>query len=108
MCILVVKNDKYGKPLRSKSRILVLGDFEDRLYQNPQRYAPVLKYSSLSLLTAKAVGDKRILQQGDCKNAFCNTTLPDIEVTVIRPPIGDPYLQEGEYWLLKKTMYGLR
>ena len=42
MCVLVVKNNKYGKPLRTKSRIVVLGDFEDHLYQKPQRYAPVL------------------------------------------------------------------
>ena len=33
MCILVVKNDKDGKQLRSKYRIVVLGNFEDRLYQ---------------------------------------------------------------------------
>ena len=61
MCVLVVKNYKYGKPLRAKSQIVVLGDFEDRLYQKYQRYAPVLKYISLRLLTAKAVGDKRML-----------------------------------------------
>ena len=58
MCILVVKNDKDGEPLRANSRIFVLGNFEYRLYQNPQRYAPVLKYSSLCLLTAKSVGEK--------------------------------------------------
>ena len=94
MCVLVVKNDKDRKPLRAKSRIVVLGDFEDRIYQKSQRYAPVLKYSSLCLLTAKSVGDKRILQQCDCKNAFCNATLPGNEVTVIIPPIGDPDFQE--------------
>ena len=107
MCVLVVKNNKDEKPLCAKSRIVVLGNFGDRLYQNPQRYAPVLKYSSLRLLTDKAVGNKRILQQVDCKNAFYNSTLPDNEVTVIRPPIGDPAFQEYEYWLLKKTLYGL-
>ena len=108
MCILVVKNDKDGKPLRAKSRIVVLGNSEDRLYQKFQRYAPVLKYRSLRLLTDKAVGDKRILQQGDCKNAFCNATLPDNEVTVTRPQIGDPAFREDECWLLNKTLYGLR
>ena len=107
MCVLVVKNDKYGKPLRAKSRIVVLGNFEDRIYQKSQRYAPLLKYSSLRLLTAKAVGDKRILQKVDCKNAFCNATLLDNEVTFIRPTIGNPSFQEDEYWLLKKTLYGL-
>ena len=108
MCVLVVKNEKDRKPLRAKSRILVLGNFEDHLYQKPQRYAPVLKYSCLRLLTAKSVGDKRIHQQGDLKNAFCNATLPDNDVTAIRPPIVDPAFQENEYWLLKKTLYGSR
>ena len=107
MCVLVVKNDKDGKPLRAKYRILVVGDFKDSLYQKSQRYAPVLKYISLRILTAKAVGGKRILQQVDYKNTFCNVTLPDDEVTVIRHPIGDSDFQEDEYWLLKKTLYGL-
>ena len=34
--------------------------------------------------------------------------MPDNEVTVIRPPIGYPAFQEDEYWLPKKTLYGLR
>ena len=104
MCIVVVKNNKDGKPLRAKSRIVVLGNFEDRLYQNYQRYAPVIKYSSLRLLTDKAVGYKHILQQGYCKNAFFNATLPEDEVTVIQPPIGNPYFQEDKHWLLEKTI----
>ena len=77
MCVLVVKNDKGGKQLRAKSRIVVVGNFEDRLYQKSQRYALVFKYSSLRLLTAKSVVDKRILQKGGCNNAFYNSTLPD-------------------------------
>ena len=77
MCVLVMKNDIDGKPLCAKSQIVVLGNFGDRLYQKSQRYALLLKYRSLHLLTAKAVGDKRILQQGDSKNALCNATLLD-------------------------------
>ena len=108
MFILVVKNYKDSKPLRSKSRIVVLGKFDELLYQKSQRYAPVIRYSSLRLLTAKAVWEKRILQQGYCNNAFWNTTLTDNRVTVIKPPIGDLAFQEDEYWLLKKMLYGLR
>ena len=94
MCVLVVKNNKDGKPLRAKSRIVVLGNFEDCLYKKPQRYDPVLKYSSLRLLRAKSVGNKSILQQGDCKNTFCNATLPENEATVTRPSIFDTAFQE--------------
>ena len=67
MCVFVVENEKDGKPLCAKSRIVNMGNFEDGLYENSQLYPPVLKYSSLRLLTAKAVGDKHILQQGDIR-----------------------------------------
>jgi len=108
MCVLVVKTDRDGKPNRAKSRIVVLGNHEDWVYSKSKHYAPVLKYDSLRLLTAKAVSNRRVLQQGDCKNAFCNATLPEDETTVIRPPAGDPAFKNDEYWLLKKTLYGLR
>jgi hypothetical protein len=102
------KPDKDGKPHRAKSRIVVLGNHEDRYWSKSQRYAPVLKYTSLRLLASKAVECKRILQRGDCKNAFCQAYLPDDECTVVRPPVGDPGYAKDEYWLLKKTLYGLR
>ena len=108
MCIFVAKRDKDGRPDRAKSRIVVLGNYEERVYSKSARYAPVLKYSSLRLLTSKAVGDRRVLQQADCKNAFCNATLPDDERMAVRPPVGDPGYAKDEYWLLNKTLYGLR
>eukprot|EP00956_Cyclotella_meneghiniana_P029162 scaffold69885_cov36-Cyclotella_meneghiniana.AAC.5 len=107
-CSLVIKPDKDSNPVRAKSRIVVLGNFEDRYYTKSQRYAPVLKYSSLRLLCSNAVNNKRILQQGDCKNAFCHARLPDDDLTVVRPPIGDPEYNNDTYWLLNKTLYGLR
>ena len=108
MCVLVLKNEKDVKPLHANYHIVFLGRFGDRLYKKSQWYAPVIKYSYLYLLTTKTVRDKRILQQGYCNNAFCNANLPYDEVTVIRPPIGDPDFQDDEYWLLNKTLYGLR
>ena len=93
MCVLVVNNDKYGKPFHAKSRIIVLGNFKDRLHCKLQRYAPVLEYTSLCLLSAKVVGDKSIFQQVDCKRELCNAQLPNDEVTVIRLPIGGPAFQ---------------
>ena len=61
-----------------------------------------MKYSSLRILAAKAVGEKFILQQGDFKNAFFNATLPNDEITVIRPPIGDPYFKTMSTGSLRK------
>ena len=70
MCVLCIKSDKNGNPLRAKSRIVVLGNHEDKYYAKSEWYAPMLTYLLLYLLVAKAVSAKRVLQQGDCKNAF--------------------------------------
>ena len=108
MCVLVIKTDEHGLPDRAKSRIVVLGNLEDRCWGKHERAAPVLKYSSLRLMVSGAIERRRKLKQADYKNAFCNPTLPDDEITIIRPPLGDPDAQPGEYWLLQKTLYGLR
>ena len=55
-----------------------------------------------------AVENRRLLKQGDCKNAFCNGDLPKDEITIVRPPSGDPSASKHEFWLLEKTLYGLR
>ena len=94
-----------GQP-HAKSRIVVLGNLKDRYYTKLQCYAPILKYSSLHLLCAQAVGDGRVLQQ-DCKNEFWNTTLPEEELTVIWTLLGDSRYSKDNYWLLNKTLYGL-
>ncbi len=108
MCVLVIKTDEHGQPDCAKSRIVVLGNLEGRTWGKHECAAPVLKYSSLRLMVSAAIARHRKLKQADYKNAFCNPTLPDDKVTIIRPPLGDPDAQSGEYWLLKKTLYGLQ
>jgi hypothetical protein len=53
----------------------------------------------MRLIVSMAVEQRRTLQQGNCKNEFCQGMLPLDEITIIKPPIGDP--------LLKRTLYGL-
>jgi hypothetical protein len=55
-----------------------------------------------------AVQQRHTLKQGDCKNAFCQSVLPLDEITIVKPSIGDPNATKDEYWLLKRTLYGLR
>ena len=90
-----------------KKCIVVLGNHEDCYLECSKHHAPVLRYSILRLLITKAVSEKRTIQQGDCKKAFCNAALPEDKVTAIWPPIGNPTFHNDEYWLLKKTSYGL-
>jgi len=108
MCVLTIKPDEMLRPHRAKARIVVLGNHEDRIWTKSEKYAPVLRPDSLRLLTSMAVERRRTLKQGDCKNAFCQGILPPDEITIVKPPIGDPDAKEGEYWLLKRTLYGLR
>ena len=108
MCVLVVKMDEHGKPDRSKSRIVVLGNLEARTWGKHEPAASVMKYPSLCMMVSGAVEQHCKLKQADYKNPFCNPTLPDDETTIIHPPLGDPDATPGEYWLLKKTLYGLR
>ncbi len=55
-----------------------------------------------------AVQQRLTLKQSDCKNTFCQGILPQDETTIVKPPIGDPDTKKDEYWLLKRTLYGLR
>ncbi len=48
------------------------------------------------------------MKQGNYKNAFCQGILPLEEITIARPPSGDPDAAKDEYWLLQKTLYRLR
>jgi len=108
MCVLSIKKDEMFNPLRAESRIVVLGNHEDRVWTKPEKYAPILRPDSMRLMVSLAVEKCRNLKQGDCKNAFCQGILPDDEITIVKPPIGDPDADKDEYWLLKKTLYGFR
>ena len=108
MCVFTIKTDEFSKPVRAKSRIVVLGNHETTPWTKSDCYAPVTPQHSVRLLAAQAVLHRTVLKQGDCKNAFCHPTIPDDEITVVRPPVGCPRSKPGTYWKLKKTLYGLR
>jgi hypothetical protein len=103
-----VKKDENGLPVRAKSRIVVLGNLEETIWSKSDVHAPVIRKESDHLLTTMAVERGRIQKQGDCKNAFCHPILPNDEIVIVRPLPGCPISKPGEYWLLRKTLYGLR
>jgi hypothetical protein len=59
-------------------------------------------------MTSMAVQSGRREKQGDCKNAFCQSYLPNDETIIISPPKRCPVSKIGHLWLLRKTLYGLR
>ena len=108
MCVLTIKRDENLLPHRAKSRIVALGNHEDRVWSKSDKFAPVLWSDSLRFLVSMAIQHRCPLRQGDCKNAFCQGILPADEVTIVRPPAGAPDVDPDEYWLLLRTLYGLR
>ena len=89
------------RPHHAKARIVILGNHKDRIWTKSEKYAPVLHPDTLRLIVSFAIQQQRTLKQGYCKNAFCILTLD--EITIIKPPIGNPTTKKDEYWLLKRT-----
>ena len=108
MAFLVIKYDGDYNTHRAKSHIVVLDNHEDRTFNNYQPFAPVLSYYSLRTRTSKAIEKMRILQQGDFKNTFYNALPPEVEITIVFPPLGNSDSSPDDFWLLRKSLYGLR
>jgi hypothetical protein len=107
MVVQTVKPDEFGNPIRAKSHIIALENYEDTPWMKSDKYAPVILKESCRLLTSLAVGLDRTQKQGDCKNAFCHPILPDNIRVIVRPLAGCPLSKPCELWFLRKTLYGL-
>lgn len=108
MAISTIKYDQDGKPKRAKYRIVVLGNFDPHNWSKSDVYSPVISLMHLRLLITIAVKRNRIVKQGDVKQAFVQSYLPPHEKYVIRPPAGCPYSKPNTYWLLLRTLNGLK
>jgi len=97
MCTFVVKHTN-GVPTRAKSRIVVLGNLEQRPWTKADCFSPVISIPMIRFLTALAVQHGRTLKQADCKFTFIQASLPPDEHTIVKPPIGCPFSKPGQYW----------
>ena len=108
MAISTIKYDEFGKPKRAKYRIVALGNQEQHPWLRSDMYASVMNLLEVQILTALCVRNKCTLKSRDVKQAFCQATLPDNKQYVLCPPPGCPLTPPNSYWLLKRTLYGLR
>jgi hypothetical protein len=92
MCVLTIKKDKNLRPLHAKSRIVVLGNHEERVWKKREKISPVLCQDSLRFLTSMAVASLRPFRQGDCKNTFCQGILPPDEISIAFLPTSEAAL----------------
>ena len=108
MAISTIKYDENRKPKRAKYRIVALGNLDPHEWTKSDVYAPVMSLLEVRLLASMAVRDQCVLQAGDVKQAFVQSKLPKDEVYVLRPPAGCPKTPPNSYWLLKRSLYGLK
>jgi hypothetical protein len=71
-------------------------------------FTSVIRQDTHHFLISLALEKHCALLQGDCKNAFCECILPPEEIMILCPPSSDLEDDPQEYWLLQKTLYGLR
>jgi hypothetical protein len=107
MNIFTIKTNSDGNLKQAKSQIVVLGNRDPIDWSKANCYAPVASQMIVHLMMALAVRNHTTLKQADCKNAFCNSVLPNDEPTVICPLPHCPTLKPNMYWHLKKTLYRL-
>jgi len=108
MAISTIKFDEHNQPKRAKYRIVVLGNLDPHLWSKSDCYSPVMSLFELRLMTALAIRHKCYLKNGDFKQAFVQATLPPDETYILRPPHGCHLTPPNTYWMLKRTLYGLK
>jgi hypothetical protein len=87
MCVFTIKLNKMMNSHCAKSCIVVLGNSKDRIWSKPDKYTPILHPDTIRLIVSMAIERQCTLQQGDCKNAFCQRILPLNEITIVTPPL---------------------
>ena len=108
MAISTLKYDEQGKPKRAKWRIVALGNLDPHEWDSNACFAPVISLLEIRMMASLAVHHKRVLKNADFKQAFVQAVLPDDEKYVLKPPPGCPRTNAKTYWLLKRTLYGLK
>jgi len=107
MAIATIKYDEFNRLKRAKYRIVVLGNHDYHTWSKESMAAPVMSQLELHLLTSLAIHHKRVLKNCDIKQAFVQSSLPDDEIYVVRPPAGCPKSPPGTCWHLLRSLYGL-
>ena len=107
MNLFIIKPSIDGYLNRAKSRIVALGNLEQRTWSQEDKYSLVLSSTAARLLVSMAVNDGQRLKQVDYKNAFCNSILPDDEICIVQILAGYPRSTRGTFWKLMNYMIRL-
>jgi hypothetical protein len=65
MCVFCIEKVAQGRPIRAKSRIVVLGNLDTTPWTKGDCFAPVVGQAFVCLLVSKAVEQRHVLKQAD-------------------------------------------
>ena len=108
MAISTIKSDENGQPKQAKYRIVALGNLDPHPWSKSEVNAPVMSHIESRLLNSIAVHMRRTTKSGDVKQAFVQSCLPPNERYVLRPPPGCTHSPSNTFWLLIRSIYGLK
>jgi hypothetical protein len=104
--VLKRKVNSAGEVVSYKARIVARGFTQKQGIDFTETYAPVLGYKVLRALVAVAAALDWEIKQSDVETAFLHGVLK--ETIYMRPPTGIPGIKSNQFWLLLKTLYGLK
>ena len=111
--VFKIKETKEGFIERFKVRCTALGNLQRFGYDYLETFSPVVRYSTVRMLLAKAATEKLILHQMDVDTAFLYGVLPDDEPVYVEVPKHYPipeHLKDKQNLVAKvnKSIYGLK
>jgi hypothetical protein len=108
MAFAKIKYDAHNRPKWAKYRIVVLGNHNYHQWSKESTTVPVMSQLELRVLTSLATHNRRILKNCDIKQAFVQSSIPENETYIVKPPVGCPWSTPRTYWKLLRSLYGLR
>ena len=110
--VFKIKENKDGTIERYKTRCTALGNLQRPGYDFDETFAPVVRYSTIRMLLAKAATSKMILHHMDVDTAFLYGTLDDTDKVYMKVPDTVPIpphlIGKDVVCQVHKGIYGLR
>lgn len=100
------KTDQHGYIIRLKARLVALGNWQRPGIDFVETFAPVARMSSFRLVIALAAKLNLTVYGGDINTAYLNASLEIPQY--VRSVEGFPCKIEGNMYIVKKALYGLR
>eukprot|EP00957_Ditylum_brightwellii_P210756 15365354-Ditylum_brightwellii.AAC.2 len=106
--LAAIKHNKHGNLHQAKYYICVLENLHPHDWAKPQWFASVMSQLEMHLLVTTAVYFNKTVKNGDFKQAFCQSYLPENKNNILCPPKDCPLTPSNTYLKPIQTLHGLK